>query len=140
MNDDNIQTPLQGAMSMIYSVNQLIAERTREYPDLEILGIPDKNFNVSTMYRSMSNSAWKLTGSIKYTKYTYTELDASASLLAHHLRDNGLLNGRSKGDTTSKMTVGLLGVSNISYVVTEMALYRMGYCSCTTGVLALAFC
>ncbi|OAX43282.1 L-aminoadipate-semialdehyde dehydrogenase [Rhizopogon vinicolor AM-OR11-026] len=95
-------------MSMIYSVNQLIAERTREFPDLEILGIPDKNFN--------------------YIKYTFAELDASASLLAHHLRDNGLLNGRSKGDTTSKMTVGLLGVSNISYVVTEMALYRLGYC------------
>ena len=26
-------------------------------------------------------------------------------------------------------TVGLLGVSNIDYVVTEMTLYRMGYCS-----------
>ncbi|KAJ8588016.1 acetyl-CoA synthetase-like protein, partial [Rhizopogon salebrosus TDB-379] len=95
-------------MSTIHSFNQLIAERTREYPDIEILGIPDKNFN--------------------YIKYTFAELDASASLLAHYLRDNELLNGRSKGDTTSKMTVGLLGVSNISYVVTEMALYRMGYC------------
>lgn len=84
----------------------------------------------------MSNSAGKLTGTTKYIKYTFAELDASASLLAHHLRDNGLLNGRLKGDTTSKMTVGLLGVSNISYVVAEMALYRMGYCSCTTGTLA----
>ncbi|KAG0707371.1 L-aminoadipate-semialdehyde dehydrogenase, partial [Suillus ampliporus] len=92
----------------IYSFNHLIAERTREYPNLEILGIPDKDFN--------------------YIKYTFAELDASASLLAHHLRDNGLLNGRSKGDATSRMTVGLLGISNISYVVTEMALYRMGCC------------
>jgi acyl-CoA synthetase (AMP-forming)/AMP-acid ligase II len=65
---------------------------------------------------------------MKYIKYTLADLDASASLFAHHLRDNGLLNGRSKGDATSRMTVGLLGVSNISYVVTEMALYRMGYC------------
>ncbi|KAG1732264.1 putative aminoadipate reductase [Suillus paluster] len=94
-------------MSTIYSFNQLIAERTREYPNLEILGIPDKDFN--------------------YTKYTVAQLDASASLLAHHLRDNGLLNGRSKGDATSRMTVGLLGISNINYVATEMALYRMGY-------------
>ncbi|KAG2146015.1 putative aminoadipate reductase [Suillus bovinus] len=64
---------------------------------------------------------------MKYIKYTLADLDASASLFAHHLRDNGLLDGRSKGDVTSRMTVGLLGVSNISYVVTEMALYRMGY-------------
>jgi hypothetical protein len=83
----------------------------------------------------MSNFAGKLIGHTKYIKYTFAELDASASLLAHYLRDNKLLNGRSKGDTTSKMTVGLLGVSNISYVVTEMALYRMGYCSCMTSVL-----
>ncbi|KAG2150554.1 L-aminoadipate-semialdehyde dehydrogenase [Suillus clintonianus] len=95
-------------MSTIYSFNHLIAERTRAYPNLEILGIPDKDFN--------------------YIKYTLAELDASASLVSHHLRDNGLLNGRSKGDVTSRMTVGLLGISNISYVVTEMALYRMGYC------------
>lgn len=95
-------------MSTIYSFNHLIAERTRNYPNLEILGIPDKDLN--------------------YVKYTLADLDASASLLAHHLRDNGLLNGRSKGDVTSRMTVGLLGISNISYVVTEMALYRMGYC------------
>ncbi|KAG1775414.1 L-aminoadipate-semialdehyde dehydrogenase [Suillus placidus] len=95
-------------MSTIYSFNHLIAERTRNYPNLEVLGIPDKDFN--------------------YIKYTLADLDASASLFAHHLRDNGLLNGRSKGDVTTRMTVGLLGVSNISYVVTEMALYRMGYC------------
>lgn len=95
-------------MSTIYSFNHLIADRALNYPNLEILGIPDKDFN--------------------YIKYTLADLDASASLFAHHLRDNGLLNGRSKGDATSRMTVGLLGVSNISYVVTEMALYRMGYC------------
>ncbi|KAG2076388.1 L-aminoadipate-semialdehyde dehydrogenase [Suillus decipiens] len=95
-------------MSTIYSFNHLIAERARNYPNLEILGIPDKDLN--------------------YIKYTLADLDASASLFAHHLRDNGLLNGRSKGDTTSRMTVGLLGLSNINYVVTEMALYRMGYC------------
>ncbi|KAH7912004.1 L-aminoadipate-semialdehyde dehydrogenase [Hygrophoropsis aurantiaca] len=95
-------------MSTIYSVNQLIAERTRDYPDLEILGIPDKNFN--------------------YTKYTFADLDEAASLLAHHLTDNDILPARAKGDSTTRMTVGLLGISNIDYVVTEMALYRMGYC------------
>ncbi|KIJ67974.1 hypothetical protein HYDPIDRAFT_83419 [Hydnomerulius pinastri MD-312] len=95
-------------MPELYSLNHLIAERVREYPDLHILGIPDKDFNVSS--------------------YTVTELDAAASLLANHLKDQGILPGRTKGDSTSRMTVGLLGISNIDYVVTEMALYRMGYC------------
>ncbi|KAG8213592.1 L-aminoadipate-semialdehyde dehydrogenase [Butyriboletus roseoflavus] len=95
-------------MPDILSLNQLIADRVRDHPNLQILGIPDKNFN--------------------YTKYTTTELDAAASLLANHLRDTGALPGRAKGDATSRLTVGLLGVSNIDYVVTELALYRMGYC------------
>ncbi|KAN0090779.1 hypothetical protein V8E55_004345 [Tylopilus felleus] len=95
-------------MPDILSLNQLIAERVREHPDLQILAIPDKNFN--------------------YTKYTTAELDAAASLLANHLRDTGALPGRANGDATSRLTVGLLGVSNIDYVVTEMTLYRMGYC------------
>ncbi|KAH0827398.1 hypothetical protein J3R83DRAFT_4053 [Lanmaoa asiatica] len=84
-------------MSGILSLNQLIADRVREHPDLQILGIPDKNFT-------------------------------PASLLANHLKDTGALPGRARGDATSRLTVGLLGVSNIDYVVTEMALYRMGYC------------
>ena len=65
----------------------------------------------------------------QYTKYTTAELDAAASLLANHLKDTGVLPGRAKGDATSRLTIGLLGVSNIDYVVTEMTLYRMGYCS-----------
>jgi acyl-CoA synthetase (AMP-forming)/AMP-acid ligase II len=95
-------------MPDILSLNQLIAERVREYPDLQILAIPDKNFN--------------------YTKYTTAELDAAASLLANHLSDTGVLPGRAQGDAASRLTVGLFGVSNIDYVVTEMTLYRMGYC------------
>ncbi|KAG6378293.1 hypothetical protein JVT61DRAFT_14008 [Boletus reticuloceps] len=95
-------------MDKVLSLNQLIADRVREHPDLQILAIPDKNFN--------------------YTTYTTAELDAAASLLANYLRDTGALPGRAKGDATSRLTVGLLGVSNIDYVVTEMALYRMGYC------------
>ncbi|KAF8441638.1 L-aminoadipate-semialdehyde dehydrogenase [Boletus edulis BED1] len=95
-------------MPDILSLNQLIADRVRKHPDLQILAIPDKNFN--------------------YTTYTTAELDAAASLLANYLRDTGALPGRAKGDATSRLTVGLLGVSNIDYVVTEMALYRMGYC------------
>ncbi|KIJ19149.1 hypothetical protein PAXINDRAFT_161353 [Paxillus involutus ATCC 200175] len=95
-------------MSELYSLNHLIAKRVREYPDLQILGIPDKEFN--------------------YTKYTTAELDASASLLANHSKNHGFLPGRAKEDSTSRLTVGLLGISNIDYVVTEMALYRMGYC------------
>ena len=63
--NDTIQTSSQESssnpsdMPMLYSFNQLIAQRTREYPDLEILGIPDKNFNVSTMNHSLLG---KLTG------------------------------------------------------------------------------
>ncbi|KAF9219622.1 L-aminoadipate-semialdehyde dehydrogenase [Gyrodon lividus] len=95
-------------MSELYSLNHLISERVCEYPDLQILGIPDKEFN--------------------YTKYTTAELDAAASMLANHLKDRGFLPGRAKGDSTSRLTVGLLGMSNIDFIVTEMALYRMGYC------------
>ncbi|EIW83278.1 L-aminoadipate-semialdehyde dehydrogenase [Coniophora puteana RWD-64-598 SS2] len=92
----------------IVSVNQLFRERLRQYPDLEILGIPDKSF--------------------KYTKYTLAQLDAYASLFAHHLADTRLLVPRAKGDSTTQLTVGILGVSNLDYVVTEFALFRMGYC------------
>ncbi|KAF8549988.1 L-aminoadipate-semialdehyde dehydrogenase [Imleria badia] len=95
-------------MPDVLSLNQLIAERVRDHPDLQILAIPDKNLN--------------------YTKYTTAELDVAASLLANHLKGTGALSGRAKGDATSRLTVGLLGVSNIDYVVTEMTLYRMGYC------------
>ncbi|KAG9316268.1 hypothetical protein JVU11DRAFT_2297 [Chiua virens] len=95
-------------MPEIQSLNQLISHRVRECPDLQLLAVPDKNLN--------------------YIKYTTAELDAAASLLANHLRDTGALPGRAKGDATSRLTIGLLGVSNIDYVVTEMTLYRMGYC------------
>ncbi|KAH7888517.1 L-aminoadipate-semialdehyde dehydrogenase, partial [Phlebopus sp. FC_14] len=95
-------------MATVYSLNHLYAERAREHPDLQILGIPDKEFN--------------------YKKYTVAELDAAASLFANYMKDQGHLPGRAKGDSSSRLTVGLLGISNIDYVVTEMALYRMGYC------------
>ncbi|EGO25232.1 putative aminoadipate reductase [Serpula lacrymans var. lacrymans S7.9] len=79
------------------------------------------------LWSSISTTFSPLTVSFQYTKYTYAQLDASASLLAHHLKDTGLVPPRAKGDATSKMTVGLLGSSTIDYVVTELALYRMGY-------------
>lgn len=33
-------------MQDILSLNQLLVERVREHPDLQVLGIPDKNLNV----------------------------------------------------------------------------------------------
>jgi acyl-CoA synthetase (AMP-forming)/AMP-acid ligase II len=117
-------------MSELYSLNHLIAKRVREYPDLQILGIPDKEFNVRLWFtEAFANLASRYVVAFqKYTKYTTAELDASASLLANHSKNHGFLPGRAKGDSTSRLTVGLLGISNIDYVVTEMALYRMGYC------------
>lgn len=50
INGNTLQTPtILSIMSTIYSFNHLIAERALKYPNLEILGIPDKDFNVSTM-------------------------------------------------------------------------------------------
>ena len=113
-------------MPDILSLNQLIADRVREHPNLQILGIPDKNFNVRLSHLDPNTPCSPIS---QYKKYTTTELNAAASLLANHLKDTGSLPGRAKGDATSRLTVGLFGVSNIDYVVTEMALYRMGYCS-----------
>ena len=85
------------------------------------------------MYVSPATNTPQLTR-VQYTKYTTAELDAAASLLANYLKDTGALPGRAKGDATSRLTVGLLGVSNIDYVVTEMTLYRMGYCSSVSAL------
>ena len=38
--------PASEAMPDVLSLNQLVAERVREHPDLQILAIPDKNFVV----------------------------------------------------------------------------------------------
>ena len=112
-------------MADILSLNQLISQRAHENPDLHILAIPDKDFNVRLRHLLV---LFQLTG-VQYVRHTIYEIDAAASLLANHLKDTGALPGRDKGDATSKLTVGLLGVSNVEYVIAEIALYRMGYCS-----------
>ena len=70
----------------------------------------------------------------QYTKYTYKELDVAASILATHYVDSGLLEGRARGDNTSRLVVGFLCQSGFDYVVNELALSRLGYC-----ILLLSF-
>ncbi|KAG8964763.1 hypothetical protein FRC03_001374 [Tulasnella sp. 419] len=90
-----------------YSVNHLLALRTAQHPDYPVLGVPDKD--------------------LKYTMYTYKELNTAANLLAHHFVDSGLIPPRANGDTTSKLCIGLFAHSGYDYVVIEWALSRMGY-------------
>ncbi|KAF8587429.1 L-aminoadipate-semialdehyde dehydrogenase [Ramaria rubella] len=95
-------------MAVYHSVNHLVHEQVKNHPDDVILGIPDKE--------------------LKYTKYTYKELDVAASILAKHYVDSGLLVGRTKGDSSSTLVVGFLSQTNFDYVVNELALSRLGYC------------
>ncbi|KAL8281447.1 hypothetical protein RQP46_006131 [Phenoliferia psychrophenolica] len=89
----------------ILSVNDLVANRVKDHADAPVLGITDKNF--------------------KLTMHTLGELDLSATLVAQHFAAAGLPT-RARGDSTTKHTVALLAPSNYDYVVTEMALCKMG--------------
>ncbi|GAA5849618.1 hypothetical protein JCM9279_007290 [Rhodotorula babjevae] len=86
------------------SVNELLPSRSKQYPDVPILGVPGKD------------------GLIR--SYTYRELETATNLLAHHLAT--VIPPRAKGDTSS-LTCALLAPSGYDYAVHEMALVRVGY-------------
>ncbi|KAK4705002.1 hypothetical protein P7C70_g1213, partial [Phenoliferia sp. Uapishka_3] len=92
-------------MNTIKSLNHLIADRAQNVPDTFVLGVPNKDFVMR--------------------KYTVGELNLSATLLAHHFERIGVPT-RARGDSTTRHTVALLAPSNYHYVVTELALARMG--------------
>ncbi|KZT51231.1 putative aminoadipate reductase [Calocera cornea HHB12733] len=94
---------------VIHSINHLLDLRTGQYPDLEILAVPNKD--------------------LSYDKYTYRDLQSAAAILANYYNDNGILLPRAPGDTKSRMTVALLSHSGWSYAIQELALIKMGYSS-----------
>ncbi|KAG8879407.1 hypothetical protein FRB97_001634 [Tulasnella sp. 331] len=88
------------------SLNQLLYTRAKRQTDLFALGVPDKN--------------------LKFTRYTFGQINTAASLLAHHYA--AFLPVRAVGDLKTEYTIGLLAPSGLDYVITEHALMRMGYC------------
>ncbi|KAI5478357.1 hypothetical protein MNV49_005208 [Pseudohyphozyma bogoriensis] len=87
------------------SLTQLLVERAHEFKDSFILGVPDKN--------------------LKITSYTYGQIELAVNLLATHYAT--VLTPRAKGDAATKLTVALLAPSGYDYVITELALSRIGY-------------
>lgn len=77
---------------------------------------PAPSVLVGSSDRTLSVSTW-----------TAQQIDTAATLLAHHYAHLGLP-VRSKGDASSKMTVGLLSRSSHHYIIQELAFLRMGYC------------
>ncbi|EJU02829.1 L-aminoadipate-semialdehyde dehydrogenase [Dacryopinax primogenitus] len=93
---------------VIHSINHLLELRTQQHPDLEILAVPNKD--------------------LSYSKYTYRDISAAASLLANYYKDNGILAPRAPNDTDTRLMVALLGHSGWSFAIQELALVKMGYC------------
>lgn len=90
-----------------FSIPELLEWRASELPvDFEIVGVPDRHFNLQ--------------------KYTYTQLDHASTRLAHHYTNSGSLKPRARGDADSKLVVALMAPSSYEYVVTELALVKMG--------------
>jgi acyl-CoA synthetase (AMP-forming)/AMP-acid ligase II len=87
------------------SVTEMIEARAAEFPDYEIVGVPNKSF--------------------VYDRYTYLQLDETSTRLAHYYTNAGF-KSRTHGDTTSQLVVALLAPSGFDYVVNELALVKMG--------------
>lgn len=55
-------------------------------------------------------------------------MDVAANILAKYYVDSGLLKGRARGDTSSRLVVGFISRSGFDYIVNELALSKLGYC------------
>ncbi|ORY88492.1 acetyl-CoA synthetase-like protein [Leucosporidium creatinivorum] len=88
----------------LQSVTELLQSRARTHPDTFVLGCPDRN--------------------LKITNYTFGELEAATNCAAHHYAS--LIPPRAAGDSNSKLTVALLASSGYDYLITELALSRIG--------------
>jgi acyl-CoA synthetase (AMP-forming)/AMP-acid ligase II len=90
-----------------FSIPELLESRAQELPEsFEIVGVPDRHFNLQ--------------------RYTYKQLDDASTRLAHHYTNSGLITPRRSGDATSQLVVALMAPSSFEYVVTELALVKMG--------------
>ena len=86
------------------TITELISVRAKQLPEEPILGYPSEG--------------------IDYVEYTFSQLD-TLSLRASQLYSSRLpLRTRSDEDA---QVVALLGVSNLDYVITALALTRLGF-------------
>ncbi len=91
--------------TLFSSVTEMIEARAEEFPDYEIVGVPDKAF--------------------VFNRYTYLQLDETSTRLAHYYTKAGF-RPRAHGDTTGQQVVALLAPSGFDYIVNELALLKMG--------------
>ncbi|ORY46225.1 hypothetical protein BCR35DRAFT_356262 [Leucosporidium creatinivorum] len=92
-------------LTNLQSVTELLQSRAATHPDTFILGIPDK--------------------SLRITNYTFGQLEAATNCAANHYAS--VIPPRRSGDVESKLTVALLASSGYDFLITELALSRLGY-------------
>lgn len=97
------------AQEGILSLNKLFTTRVRSTPNSVVVAFP----------RASSSAA-----TFEYDEITYRQLDALVSQAARGYADT--LSPRQVGQPL--LTVGLLAESGFDYVVTELALARLGHC------------
>lgn len=95
------------------SLNALLRTRTSTHPTSPVL---------ATVLPSSSSFSYG-------SPVTFAHLDTAATLAARHLASDagGGLPVRKKGDTEMMRPVALLAGSDLAFVVTYLALLRMGY-------------
>jgi hypothetical protein len=98
-------TAISTMRTLFSSVTEMVEARAQEFPDYEIVGVPDKSFH--------------------FSRYTYRHLDETSTRLAHYYTDAGF-KPRTCGDTTTQLVVALLAPSGFDYIVNELALVKMG--------------
>ncbi|KAL2415810.1 Non-canonical non-ribosomal peptide synthetase ascB [Exophiala dermatitidis] len=106
---NGVHSPNKAALQAIFAakartVTELISIRAKALPDEPILGYPSHD--------------------LKYTEYTFSDLDAFPSRLARVYSQFLPVRTSSKQDAR---VVALLGPSNLDYVITALALSRLGF-------------
>ncbi|KAI1446874.1 L-aminoadipate-semialdehyde dehydrogenase [Annulohypoxylon stygium] len=102
--------PNQGPSPEIDSINDLIVNRATTFPFKPLLAYPGKDG--------------------KYVYYTAKELDLFADEAAKHYVESGLV---PKAGQNESEIVAIIGVSNLDYIISILALTRIGF-----GILFLS--
>ena len=90
--------------SSLRTVDELIRSRAKSHPDLPILSYPSEG--------------------ISYVDYTFQQLDVFAYRVAKHIQ--GTIPSR-KSSSEDRIVVAMLGPSNLEYLVTMLALIKLGH-------------
>lgn len=85
------------------TIDELIRSRAKAFPDEKILGYPDESGD--------------------YVEYTYNDLDTYAFRAAQHYAK--VIPQRTSSNEKERV-VGLLGTSNLDYLITALALSKLG--------------